>query len=73
VNGSGSVTERDGGGSAAPPPAAPMQLVAEVGTTLALEAQRYLAVVEFFRHQGCEPHWRPEPWTVAHGPGSDDE
>lgn len=29
--------------------------------TLAQEAQRYLAVVEFFRAQGCEPHWRPEP------------
>jgi hypothetical protein len=29
--------------------------------TLAEEAQRYLAVVEFFRAQGSEPHWRPEP------------
>ena len=28
--------------------------------TLAEEAQRYLAVVEFFRAEGCEPHWRPE-------------
>jgi hypothetical protein len=28
--------------------------------TLAEEAQRYLAVVEFFRAQGAEPHWRPE-------------
>lgn len=28
--------------------------------TLAQEAQRYLAVVEFFRAQGCEPHWQPE-------------
>jgi hypothetical protein len=28
--------------------------------TLAEEAQRYLAVVEFFRAQGYEPHWRPE-------------
>ena len=28
--------------------------------TLAEEAQRYLAVVEFFRAQGSEPHWRPE-------------
>ena len=29
--------------------------------TLADEAQRYLAVVEFFRAQGCEPHWEREP------------
>lgn len=29
--------------------------------TLAEEAQRYLAVVDFFRREGCEPHWRPEP------------
>jgi hypothetical protein len=28
--------------------------------SLAEEAQRYLAVVEFFRAEGCEPHWRPE-------------
>ena len=28
--------------------------------TLAEEAQQYLAVVEFFRAQGHEPHWRPE-------------
>jgi hypothetical protein len=28
--------------------------------TLAEEVQRYLAVVEFFRAEGCEPHWRPE-------------
>jgi len=28
--------------------------------SLAEEAERYLAVVEFFRAQGCEPHWRPE-------------
>jgi hypothetical protein len=28
--------------------------------TLAEEAQRYLAVVDFFRAQGCEPRWRPE-------------
>jgi hypothetical protein len=31
------------------------------GTTLALEAQRYLAAVDAFRAEGCEPHWRPEP------------
>jgi hypothetical protein len=30
--------------------------------TLAEEAQRYLAVVEFFRAQGCEPHWHRETW-----------
>lgn len=28
--------------------------------TLAEEAQRYLAVVEFFRAEGVEPRWRPE-------------
>jgi hypothetical protein len=28
--------------------------------TLAEEAERYLAVVEFFRAEGCEPHWRRE-------------
>jgi hypothetical protein len=28
--------------------------------TLAEEVQRYLAVVEFFRAEGCEPHWRSE-------------
>lgn len=28
--------------------------------TLADEAQRYLAVVELFRAEGYEPHWRPE-------------
>jgi hypothetical protein len=24
------------------------------------EAQRYLAVVAFFRAQGCDPHWERE-------------
>jgi hypothetical protein len=28
--------------------------------TVAEEAQRYLAVVEIFRAEGCEPQWRPE-------------
>lgn len=28
--------------------------------TLAEEAQQYLAVVEFFRREGCEPRWQPE-------------
>jgi hypothetical protein len=28
--------------------------------TLAEEAQRYLAVVDAFRAEGCEPEWRPE-------------
>jgi hypothetical protein len=32
-----------------------------IADVLALEAQRYLAVVEAFRREGCEPHWRPEP------------
>jgi hypothetical protein len=30
--------------------------------TVAEEAQRYLEVVEFFRAEGREPHWRPENW-----------
>jgi hypothetical protein len=34
--------------------------------TLAEEAQRYLAVVEFFRAHGCEPQWRHE--TQANPP-----
>jgi hypothetical protein len=33
--------------------------------TLAEEAQRYLAVVEFFRAQGSEPHWRRETPAAA--------
>jgi hypothetical protein len=37
--------------------------------TLAEEAQRYLAAVEVFRREGCEPHWRPER-TVAPVPVS---
>jgi hypothetical protein len=28
--------------------------------TLAQEAQLYLAVVDLFRREGCEPHWRRE-------------
>lgn len=28
--------------------------------TLAEEAQRYLAAIEFFRAAGSEPHWRRE-------------
>ncbi len=28
---------------------------------MAEEAQLYLAVVEVFRAEGCEPCWRPEP------------
>jgi hypothetical protein len=28
--------------------------------TVAEEAQLYLAVVEVFRAEGCEPHWRSE-------------
>ena len=30
--------------------------------TVAEEAQRYLEVVEFFRAEGREPHWRRENW-----------
>jgi hypothetical protein len=29
--------------------------------SVAEEAQRYLKVVDFFRAEGCEPHWQPEP------------
>lgn len=28
--------------------------------TIAEEAQRYLAGVEFFRREGCELHWQRE-------------
>ena len=38
--------------------------------TLAEEAQRYLAVVEFFRAQGAEPHWRPEGAVTTQSIGS---
>jgi hypothetical protein len=31
-------------------------------STLALEAQRYLAAVDAFRAEGYEPDWRPETW-----------
>lgn len=31
--------------------------------TVAEEAQRYLAVVDAFRAEGCEPDWRPETWV----------
>lgn len=41
--------------------------------TLAEEAQRYLAVVEFFRAQGCGPHWRAEqPAAGVPLPGPED-
>jgi hypothetical protein len=30
--------------------------------TVAEEAQRYLEVVDFFRAEGREPHWRRENW-----------
>ena len=30
-------------------------------TDLVAEAERYLAAVELFRHEGCEPDWRCEP------------
>jgi hypothetical protein len=36
--------------------------------TIAEEAQRYLEVVEFFRSQGCEPQWRPEPQSGPRRP-----
>jgi hypothetical protein len=29
--------------------------------SLAQEIARYLAAVETFRAEGCEPNWRPEP------------
>jgi len=30
-------------------------------TDLIAEVERYLATVELFRAEGCEPHWRREP------------
>jgi hypothetical protein len=42
--------------------------------TLAEEAQRYLAVVDFFRAEGCDPHWRREGWAgraELNGPSTD--
>jgi hypothetical protein len=30
------------------------------GDALAREAERYLAAVEVFRTEGCDPIWRPE-------------
>jgi len=36
--------------------------------TLAQEAQRYLAVIEVFRAEGCEPHWRREIRAEASDP-----
>jgi hypothetical protein len=35
--------------------------------TLAEEAQQYLAVVDAFRAEGCEPAWRPETWMERVG------
>ena len=35
--------------------------------TLAEEAQQYLAVVDAFRAEGCEPDWRPETWVERVG------
>jgi hypothetical protein len=42
--------------------------------TLAQEAQRYLAVVEVFRHEGCEPYWEREaaPPAVVHNVDPDE-
>jgi hypothetical protein len=30
------------------------------GAALVSEAERYLATVDYFRSQGCEPHWLSE-------------
>jgi hypothetical protein len=35
--------------------------------TVAEEAQEYLAVVEAFRNEGCEPQWQPE-WETPPPP-----
>ena len=35
--------------------------------TLAEEAQQYLAAVDAFRAEGCEPDWRPETWMERVG------
>jgi hypothetical protein len=48
-----------------------MESPEEAGQTLALEAQRYLEVVEAFRREGCEPHWLPEPQAVPECSGTD--
>lgn len=31
---------------------------------LALEAERYLAAVDLFRAEGCDPTWRADEWSV---------
>ena len=35
-------------------------------TDLVAEAERYLAAVEIFRSEGCEPDWRREPAPQVH-------
>jgi hypothetical protein len=35
-------------------------------TDLVAEAERYLAAVELFRIEGCEPDWRREPVPRFH-------
>jgi hypothetical protein len=39
-----------------------MQLKTDTGAeVLAVEAQRYLGVVDAFRREGCKPQWVAEP------------
>jgi len=35
-----------------------------VDTSLIAEIERYLAAVELFRAEGCDPHWASEPSPV---------
>jgi hypothetical protein len=37
-------------------------------TTFISEIERYLALVDLFRAEGCEPHWQPEPTTRRRRP-----
>ena len=37
-------------------------------TTLISEIECYLALVDLFRAEGCEPHWQPEPGARGRRP-----
>jgi len=36
---------------------------AEPVEALVPEIERYLSIVEYFRGEGCEPHWSSEAWA----------
>jgi len=42
-----------------------MNLQEDDGRELLEEVRRYLAAIELFRAEGCEPRWRAEDRTVA--------